>query len=135
MTVPTNLRFRAKILLASAERTADTNSPDQFNINANLNVRGILVTLDVTAITDTPSLTLKIQAKDPGSDKYETLMAASAAVTGTGTHSYLLYPGAGSAADDITQVAGFPLPPAWRVRVEHADTDAATYSVGALLLP
>lgn len=109
--------------LASAERTAHTNSLDlvQFGF------KGAIVTLDVTAVTATPSLTLKIQAK-MGS-KYETLLGASAAVTAVGVHTYIVYPGVGAASGDVVQVAGFPLPTTWRVRVEHADADAATYSV------
>lgn len=122
-------------LLASAARTATTNSADQNNVDENTNVRGVLVTLDVTAATATPTITLKIQAKDPASGKYEDLLSASAGVTATGTHSYLVYPGAGTASGDVTQVAGFPLPATWRVSVVHSDSDSITYTVGAMLLP
>ena len=117
-------------LLASAARTATTNSSDQTNYNH----RGVLVTLDVTAITDTPSIVLKIQAKDPVSSKYETLLEA-AAVTATGTHSYVVYPaGDMAAAEDVVEAQPFPLPRTWRVSVEHADTDSITYSVGASMI-
>jgi len=109
--------------LASAARTATVNSSDQTNYNA----RGVIVTLDVTAVTDTPSLTLSIEAKMGSS--YEALLTASAAVTATGIHSYIVYPGVGSASGDVVQVAGFPLPRTWRVTVTHGDTDSATYSV------
>jgi hypothetical protein len=117
-------------ILASAARTATTVSQDLDNRFA----RGVLVTLDVTAVDATPSITLSIEAKDEVSGKYETLLTATAAVTGVGTHSYLFYPGAGAAASDIVQVAGFPLPKTWRVRVTHADADSITYSVGANLM-
>jgi len=127
--------IRNVTLLASAARTATTTSADQTNKGENLNVRGVLVTLDVTAITATPSITLSIQAKDPASGKYEALLTASAAVTATGTHSYLVYPGAGSASGDVTQVAGFVLPNTWRISVAHGDTDSITYSAGGMLLP
>jgi hypothetical protein len=124
-------RERANVdatVLASAARTATTNSSDQTNYNG----RGVIVTLDVTAITDTPSLTLSIEAK-MGSN-YEALLTASAAVTATGTHTYIVYPGVGEAGADVVQVAGFPLPRTWRVTVTHADADSATYSVTASVI-
>jgi len=116
-------------VLASAERTATTDGPDMTNRGA----RGVMVTLDVTAITDTPSLVLKIQAKDPVSEKYETLLEA-AAVTATGTHSFVVYPGV-TATDDVVEASSLVLPQTWRVRVEAADADAATYSIGGCYLP
>lgn len=115
-------------LLASAARTATTSSADQTNHNA----RGVLVTLDVTAVTDTPSITLVVQAKM--GNNYEALLTASAAVTATGTHSYIVYPGVGAASGDVTQVAGFPLPRTWRVTLTHGDSDSITYSVESSLI-
>ena len=115
-------------LLASAERTSTASSADQTNHNA----RGVLVTLNVTATSDTPSLTLKIEAKM--GDNYEKLLEASAAVTAVGTHTYIVYPGAGAAAEDVVESQGFPLPRTWRVTVTHADSDPATYSVEASLI-
>jgi len=110
-------------LLSSAERTATTSSDDQTAYFA----RGVLVALKVTAITATPALTLSIEGKLPNGDYY-TLMTASAAVTAPGTSIYLLHPQAGSAAEDITQVANFPIPLTWRVKVTAGDADAATYT-------
>ena len=114
-------------LLASAARTATTNSSDQTNKSA----KGVVVTVDVTAITATPILTPNIQCKDEVSGKYENMLTASATITATGTHSYIVYPGVGAASGDIVQVAGFPLCRVWRVAITHSDTDSATYSVGA----
>lgn len=117
-------------LLASAERTATVNTDDQVNRGA----RGVIVTLDVTVIDATPSVVLKIQYKDVASGKYEALLVATA-VTATGTHTYIVYPDVGAAADDVTKVASFPLGQTWRVRIEHGDTDKITYSCGCCLLP
>ena len=72
---------------------------------------------------------MTITYKDPGSGAYETLLTATA-ITGISRNSYLLYPAAGAAASDITQVVEFPLPKTWRVTMTHADTDSITYSVG-----
>lgn len=117
-------------ILGSAARTATTISADLDNRFA----KGVLITLDVTAAVATPSITLSVEVKDEVSGKYETIFTASAAVTGVGTHSYLIYPRAGAAAGDIVEVAGFPLPKTWRVKVTHADADSITYSVGGNLI-
>jgi len=115
-------------LLASGARTATTTSLDITNCAG----RGAIVTLDVTAIAATPSIVLSIQAKIGA--LYENLLTASAAVTATGTHSYVVYPGVGAASADVVQVAGFPLPRTWRVSVAHGDADSITYSVRASVI-
>jgi hypothetical protein len=114
-------------LLASAARTATVSSPDQVNYNG----RGVVVTLNVSALADTPSIVLTIEAKMGA--LYEVLLTA-AAVTATGTHSFIVYPGVGAASGDVVQVAGFPLPRTWRVTLTHADADSITYSVTASVL-
>jgi len=115
-------------VLASAARTSTTNSTDKVNYNG----RGVLVTLNVTALADTPSIVLSIEAKMGA--VYEALLTASAAVTATGIHSYLVYPGVGAASGDVVQVAGFPLPRTWRVTVTHGDADSITYVVNASVI-
>lgn len=117
--------------LASAARTANTASADLVNKGA----KGVILTLHVTAITDTPSIILSINYKDPVGDNYETLFSAAAAVTATGVHTYILYPGDIVAADDVVEVGKLPLPRTWQVAIAHADTDSITYSVaGSYLL-
>jgi hypothetical protein len=112
--------------LASAARTAQTDSADLNNPDA----RGVVVVLDVTAITATPILTLLIQGKDPASGKYYTLLTG-AAVSTVSTSTYVVYPGVTETAS--VDVAS-PLPATWRVRVQVADADSATYSVGYSLV-
>ena len=107
-------------LLASAARTETQTTPDQTNYNS----RGIHVILDVTAIVDTPSITLKIEGKS-ASGIYYTLLEG-AAVTGVGTHIYKVMPWATPVANEA--VADL-LPRTWRVVVTHADADSITYSV------
>jgi hypothetical protein len=125
---------RTVTLLESAARTETAVSSDVVLNGENLNVKGGYITLDVTAVLTTPVITLSVELKDPLSGQYETLVSATSGVTTTGTHTYLIYPGVGSAADDVTQVTEYVLPPIWRVQVEHADTDPITYSVGAALV-
>jgi len=113
-------------VLSSAARTASINSADQTN----LNYRGVQVIIDATAASATPSLTVKIQGKDPVSGKYYDLIT-SAAITGISTTVLKVYPGitasANAAVSDV-------LPKTWRVSVTAANTDSITYSAVANLI-
>lgn len=112
--------------LASAARTATTNSGDLSNFAA----RGVHVIVNVTAATATPSVVFTIEGKCPVSSAYYTLLT-SAAITGTGTTLLSVYPGITAAANvSASQV----LPRTWRVVATHGDADSITYSVGATIL-
>lgn len=115
--------------LTSAARTAATQSADITNHNA----RGILVWLNITAASGTGGLVLRVQAKGPTSGEYVNLNAATAALTATGTYTYLIYPGSGAAAGDINQVTSAPLPRTWRIAIAVGDASSYTYSVGYAL--
>ncbi len=110
-------------LLASEARIASINSADQINNTA----RGVHIIIDVIAITGTPSVTPKIQGKDPASGKYYDILVG-VAITSVGVTVMKVYPGidpvANGASNDI-------LPKDWRVRIEHGDEDSITYSIGA----
>ena len=111
-------------VLASAARTASVDSADLTNYNS---LHGIVVTIDVTAASATPSLVFTIQGKSSlGSDYYTIL--ASAAITGTGTTVLRVFPGATAAAN---LVANDVVPRVWRVSVAAGDADSITYSVSA----
>ncbi|RJQ25520.1 MAG: hypothetical protein C4589_10990 [Peptococcaceae bacterium] len=112
--------------LASAARTATMSSPDLSNNHKN----GVHVILDVTAITDTPSITLKIEGKDPASGNYYTILEGAAVAT-VNTNIYKVFPAATAAAN---AVANDIIPRTWRVTVTHADADSITYSVGYSLI-
>ncbi|RJQ26335.1 MAG: hypothetical protein C4589_09875 [Peptococcaceae bacterium] len=114
------------ILLASAARTATINSPDVVNGRRN----GIHVVLDVTAIDTAPSITLKIEGKDPASGKYYTILEG-AAVTAVSTNVYKVFSAATAAAN---AVANDIIPKTWRVTVTHANANPITYSVGYSLV-
>lgn len=108
-------------ILASAARTTA-----QAVTFTNHNGRGVHVVLDVTAITDTPSLTLTIEGQDAVSGKYYTILTGTAVST-VSTNVYKVYPGiaaaANAAASDIVPRNG-------RISVAVADADSATYSIG-----
>lgn len=116
-------------IFRSETRTSTTDSSDM----PNRNFRGVLVILDVTTLGGSLNLDPKIQAYDPTSDQYIDILVGSS-VTTTGTYGLLVYPGAGAAADGVTDVAPFPLPEEWRLRVEHSTGDDGVYTAEAKLL-
>jgi hypothetical protein len=112
--------------LASAARTASVNSADLINYNA----KGLHLIIDVTAITDTPSITVEIQGKDEVSGKYYAILT-SAAIVATGTTVLKVFPALTAV---VNTVANDILPRIWRVSVTNADADSITYSVAANLV-
>ncbi len=116
--------------LASAARTAQTDSADIINYNA----RGIIIFLNVTAsAAGTGGLTINLQVKDPVSGGYFTTYAAAAAVTTTGLRAYNIYPGA-AGAGNYTNTSQQQIPRTFRVRVTVGDATSYTYSVGYALV-
>jgi hypothetical protein len=81
--------------------------------------------IDVSAVTDTPSVVFAIQGWDPAAQEWFDLIV-SAAVTGTGVT--FLHVG-NSAVNTANVSANFALPARVRVRATHADADSITYSV------
>ena len=109
-------------LYASAATTASHNIADQTNTYH----RGVVIVIDVTSVTDTPSVVFTIQGKALVGGYYDIL--ASAAVTATGETVLSVYAG----ADDVANSkSGHPLPAIWRVECVHADADSITYSIDA----
>lgn len=116
-------------VLASAVRSATNNSADSINRNA----RGLYIVFDITAVPGVQTVTLTVTGKDPVSGKYITLLTGAAEVA-VATKTYLVYPGAGAAANGVNVVNGFPLPRTWRVTITHSGAGNFTYSVGAMLI-
>lgn len=121
-------------LLSSAARTAAVTSASQ-TVRRNTRQRGVLVLLDVTAASGTGGLTLSVNYVDPVSGKTVAIATASAAVTATGSKTYIVYPGAVITGGSVTQAIQLPLPSHWNVSVAVGDTSSYTYSVSACLLP
>jgi hypothetical protein len=116
----------AIIVLASAARTADTNSSDFSNFGAS----GIHVIIDVTVDPASASVTFTLQGKDEASGNYYTILTSSA-IVGTGTTVLRVLPSVAASAN-VSVSDG--LPAVWRINANHVDTDSITYSVGANLL-
>ncbi len=117
-------------VLATASRTASTNSADLTNYNH----RGVIITLEVT--TDPGSgetLQLIVEHKDGEGSNYEVLLDDGAQAT-PGTRSVIIYPGTAGSGNDITSTSGYPLGRTWRVRVVHSASGTWAYTVGASLV-
>jgi len=112
-------------LFASAARTATVASALQTNYNA----RGLMIFVDVTAVTDTPAVTPILYAVDPVSADVQSLWQASTAIATTGNRLYVLYPGNTDGAQ-LTDKDTVPLPRSWKLYMSHGDADSITYSVG-----
>jgi hypothetical protein len=112
-------------VLASASRTTTQTQADQTNYNH----RGIIVVLNMTVV-GTGSVTLEIDGKDPVSGTYYAILTGTA-VTTNSTNIYRVYPGLTASAN---ATANDVLPRTWRIKVTANNSNAATYSVGAMLL-
>ena len=113
-------------LLASAARTSSTNSPAQINYNA----RGVAIFVDVTAVTDTPTLTPALRMIDSVTGKALNICTWGAInPTGAASYIFILCFGGGTDLTNTFYKSGI-LPRSWDFRIVHSDADSATYSVG-----
>lgn len=110
---------------SSAARTA---TPDTMEFDLE-RARSLVVTIDVTAASATPSVVFTIMGVDRVSGKtYDILV--SAAITGTGTTVLRVDPDLTAAANTIAKDI---VPACIRIKAVHADADSITYSVGAMV--
>lgn len=109
---------------------AGTTTPTDMAVQNSNGRKGMLLTIDITAGTSL-SITVTIVGIDPVSGKTYTILA-SAALTGVGTTILKVYPGL-TAAGNL--VANDIIPAAWKVTVAHGNSNAATYKIGAQLIP
>src|SRR5262249_17851843 len=92
--------------------------------------KGVMVFVNITAVTGSAAITVEVDAKDPVSAGY-TAILTSPSLTSTGLTRLLVYPGittSSTRADDA-------IPRVWRVKVNNTTTDSITYSVGCVYLP
>ena len=115
-------------LLASAARTATTNGSDKVNLNA----KGGMFCLDVTAVPGVDTVQAEVQAKDSISSNYLPLIS-STAVSTTGARFILLYPTAMGAGSFNNYVNGV-LPANFRGKVSHSGAGSFTYSFVGMLI-
>lgn len=118
---------RIKVVFPSAARTA---TPTAVDLEVG-RFAGILLIIDATAITATPSVVFNIKGVDRVTGK-EWLILASAAVTAVSTTVLEVYPGTDEAAN-LSENAY--LPNDIQIEAVHGDADSITYQVVAHLLP
>lgn len=118
------LRGGFATVLASAARTANP-TVDTFRTSGDTD--GLVVVINVTAASATPSIVATIKGVDPVSGATWDILA-SAAITGTGTTVLRVHPQLTAAANTIAKDV---VPSYWTVAVVHADADSITYSIGA----
>jgi hypothetical protein len=114
-------------ILASAARTA---TPADVELEAGGH-RGLVLVVDVTAVTLTPSITVTVKGLDPVSGQDWTILA-SAAITTVSTTVLRVHPSLTAAANLVAEDL---LAPQMAVAVAHGDADSITYSVTAHLTP
>lgn len=123
MTYIDATRGRSVTVLASTARTA-TPTVDTFQ---SPDADSLIVVIDVTAATSTPSVVFTIKGYDPLSAKTWDILA-SAAITGTGTTVLRVSPYLTAANNTIAKDI---VPAVWTLTAVHGDTDSITYSVAA----
>jgi hypothetical protein len=115
--------------LADASRTAGTvEGADIINYNH----RGAHVVIQRS--TGNAHLLLTIQGKDELFDAYYNIFSG-VTLSGTGTASYIVYPGVSAVAANISLgVSSTVLPRTWRVKVVPSTSPTAAYGVGYSLI-
>jgi hypothetical protein len=112
-------------LAASSSRTTTLNIGDQVNYCG----RGLMLVVNVTSINaGTPSITSKVQFKDPLSAQYIDILT-SAAINSVSIRILRVTPDLAAVANLIAQDI---VPRIWRAVITHADAQPITYSVSAL---
>ncbi len=104
---------------------------------SNLNHRGVLLFLNVTAASGTGGLTVRIQAIEPVTGTAVVNLLTAAAVTATGLYTYALYPNlpnTAAALGGLTLAQNGILPRVWTASVTPGTSDSWTYSLSAALL-
>lgn len=114
-------------LLSSSARTSNTAAPTQTNTSA----RGVMLFLNVTAVSGTGGLTVRIYGVDPVSGVAAPINAPPATVTTVGLQIVSLYPGI---ASPNAAGANYILPRTWYAQVVHGDSTSYTYSLGYSLI-
>ncbi len=117
-------------VLPSAARTASPNTQEFIIDRRGFSPQGLILTIDATAVTATPALTVTINRVDPVSGKVTALLSSTAIATAVTTVLRIgpgLTPANNSVINDL-------IPPVFRVDCVHGDSDSITYSVGGMLV-
>lgn len=121
-------------VLPSAARTATPDTVEVVVDRRGFAPRGLILVIDATAATATPSVVVMVQGVDRESGKLFPAspgILSSAAITGTGTTVLKIGPDIAASAN---AVALDYLPPVFRITSTHGDADSLTYSIGGMLI-
>ena len=116
-------------IFASAARTA---APTAVEFRLAAGCRGIMLFLDVTAITGSPTLTPSVNIKDTdGAGDTEPIATFTAISPSANDHRiYIVYPGAvETGALTPVEMQGVPCPVHGTISIAHGDADSATYTM------
>jgi hypothetical protein len=114
-------------LFSSLARTA-TPTPSAWNDFSHTRLGGHFV-IRTSAIGAAPSVVPSIEAQDPLSQQWYTMLTG-AAITATGLVVLRVYPGVAAVAN--LSSPDF-LPPIWRLTMTHGNADSITYTASAQL--
>lgn len=117
------------ILLASSPRSATTNTGAQTNHNA----RGIILTIDITALT-TGSIQPYIYGVDPVTGTTYALHSGVTAFNTVGKNVLVLYPTTGTVGGHVKSFINGILPKKFYMAVVHGDSTPVTYSMSYSLI-
>lgn len=132
-TAADNVGQNSEVTLFSSAARAEGDSPFTTADQSNTYARGVEVFLDVTAASGTsPTLDVKLQAKDPASGSYFDIPGASfAQQSGTTSLALTVYPGVAETANEgVSDV----IPKTWRAHaaVGSGSSDGSfTFTLGA----
>lgn len=118
----------------SAARTATPDTVEVVTDRRGFGIRGLLLVIDVTAVTSTPSVVFMVQGVDRTSGKLFPAspgILSSAAIVATGTTTMKIGPNVAAAAN---AVALDYLPPIFRITATHGNANSITYTVGGMLI-
>lgn len=125
-----HMPLKRRQLTASRTITADWTS----EAISNFVYRGAIFNINVTALTDTPSVVFTIQESDPTLPTTWTNLLLSAAVTATGVTRLIIYPGAVAVANGVLNQ---PMPRRFRLFADGTwgGTDGITFTADVTLVP
>jgi hypothetical protein len=117
-------------VLPSVARIAAPDTVEVVVDRRGFNPNALILTIDVTAVTDTPALTVTISRVDRVSGKLTTVLA-SAAIATVSTVVLKVGPDLAGAANSV---ALDYVPSVFRITCAHGDADSITYSVGGMFV-
>ncbi len=119
------MRKNSTVIYASAARTATPTAVTKRVDRA----KGVMVLIDVTAVTATPSVVVTIDGVLSDGSVYTIL--TSAAITATGRTALRIYPGITAASNVAVSDV---VPQTIKITATHGDADSITYLMDLVTL-